>query len=207
MEKKAKKKLSNRFIKNLFIAIVMLVIAAGLLAVWFVFRPNNQTTQHEVFSIERISELSTIKARYHNVAIRNDQGNFLTYGKQYVWFEYDVDVEAGIDVSQISIEQPTEDGIVRIYLPPAQIHRVSEVEESISKPVHSTGFLTKLTAEDERQIINEGNSKLKEDVKTQEVISLAYANAKEFIEQYVANVGNLMGTTYTVEWIENPSSN
>lgn len=203
VEKKQSKN-PNPFIRNLWISITMLAIAAILLFTWFIFRPDNYTEKHHLFNIEMISELTTLECRYHNVAVRDQEGNMLSVGKQYVWFEYDVIVDVGIDINEVRIEEPNAEGVVKIYLPPAKILGASEDKATISKPVCDLGWLTELTADEERQIINEGIQKLKSDAKTQEVIHQAYNSAKDVLEQYVINVGRLIGEDYTVEWIKVP---
>ena len=204
-KKKSRKKL-NPFVRNLLISVTMLAIAAILLAGWFIFRPDNKTDKSNLFNIEMISELTTLECRYHNVAVRDKEGNWLTVGKQYVWFEYDVIVDVGIDINEVRIENPTETGVVKIYLPPAKILGAAEDKATISKPVCDLGAFTELTADEERQIINEGIQRLKNDKKTQDVIDQAYNSAKNVLEQYVINVGKLIGEDYTVEWIKVPDS-
>ena len=202
-EKRQRKKL-NPFVRNLLISGIMLATALVLLSAWFIFRPDNKTEKHDLFNIEMISELTTLECRYHNVAVRDKEGNALTVGKQYVWFEYDVIIDVGIDINEVKIEEPNADGVVKIYLPPAKILGAAEDKATISKPVCDLGWLTELTADEERQIINEGIQKLKNDAKTQEVIHQAYNSAKDVLEQYVINVGKLIGEDYTVEWIKVP---
>lgn len=204
-KKKSRKKL-NPFVRNLLISVTLLAIVAILLAGWFVFRPDNKTDKSNLFNIEMISELTTLECRYHNVAVRDKEGNWLTVGKQYVWFEYDVIVDVGIDINEVRIENPTENGVVKIYLPPAKILGAAEDKATISKPVCDLGAFTELTADEERQIINEGIQRLKNDKKTQDVIDQAYNSAKNVLEQYVINVGKLIGEDYTVEWIKVPDS-
>lgn len=183
----------------------MVAIATILLGAWFIFRPDNRTDNHNLFNIEMISELTTVECRYHNVAVRDNEGNFLGVGKQYVWFEYDVIVSVGIDINDVQIQEPTADGVVKIYLPPAKILGAKEDKSTISKPVCELGAFTELTADEERQIINEGIQKLKNDAKTQEIIYQAHNSAKDTIEQYVINMGELIGKEYTVEWLKTPN--
>lgn len=203
-EVEKQKKKPHPFIRNLLISGGLLTITAILLFAWFIFRPDNKTNNHNLFNIEMISELTTIECRYHNVAVRDKEGNFLGVGKQYVWFEYDVIVSVGIDVNEVQIQEPTCDGVVKIYLPPAKILGAKEDKSTISKPVCELGAFTELTADEERQIINEGVQKLKNDAKTQEIIRQAHDSAKDTIEQYVVNMGKLIGKEYSVEWLKNP---
>lgn len=201
---KQKKKL-HPFMRNLLISVGLLVVTAIIMLVWFIFRPDNKTDNRNLFNIDMISELTTIECRYHNVAVRDKKGNFLGVGKQYVWFEYDVIVSVGIDINEVQIQNPTPDGVVKIYLPPAKILGAKEDKSTISKPVCELSAFTELTADDERKIITDGVQRLKDDAKTQEIIHQAHDSAKDTIEQYVINMGNLIGKEYTVEWMKTPS--
>ena len=151
-----------------------------------------------------ISELTTLQCRYHNVSVCDKEGNLLGVGKKYVWFEYDVLVDVGIDIDEVRIENPTDDGVVKIYLPPAKILGAKADKATIYKPVCELGPLTEFPQDEQMQIVNAGIEKLKNDAKTEEVIRQAYSSAKEVIEQYVMNVGKLIGEEYTVEWVEKP---
>lgn len=202
IEVKNQKKKLNPFVRNLLISCVLLAITAIVLSTWFIFRPGNKNVNHNLFNIETISELTTINCRYHNVAVYDKEGKALGVGEQYVWFEYDVIVEAGIDVDKVRIEEPTSNGVVKIYLPPARIFGARVDKSTISKPVCDLGPFTKLTANDELNIVYEGIEKLKDDVKTQEIINIAYNSAKDVVEQYVVNIGKSVGEKYTVDWIE-----
>lgn len=204
-EMKKQKKKIHPFVRNLLISVGLLVITVIVLFAWFVFRPDNKTENHNLFNIEMISELTTIECRYHNVAVRDNEGNLLSVGKQYVWFEYDVIVSVGIDINEVQIQEPSSDGIVKIYLPPAKILEAKADKSTISKPVCELGAFTKLTADEERQIINAGTQKLMNDAMTQEIIYQAHNSAKDTIEQYVVNMGKLIGKEYTVEWLESPN--
>ncbi|MBQ6997674.1 MAG: DUF4230 domain-containing protein [Oscillospiraceae bacterium] len=192
----------NPFVRNLFISGAGLLLIALLMVLWFVFRPNNKTEKHDFFEIEAISELTTLECRYHNVAAYEKEGGFVDIGKQYVWFEYDVIVKVGIDTNQMRIEEPNDDGVVKIYLPPAQILGAEEVESTIFKPVCELGPFTKLTAEEEREIISKGVNKLRDDAKTQEIVKQAIESTREVIRQYVENIGKLKGESYTIEWLK-----
>lgn len=208
-EKKSKVKvgtvnLSGKFIKNLCVFFVGLLVIAALLFVWFLIRPSNKTTQHDLFKLEKISELTTLECRYHNVAVRNNEGGFIGVGRQYVWFEYDVIVEVGVDLQQVQINEPTENGVVRIYLPEAQILNAKEDKATIFKPVCDLGAFTQLTAAEEQQIISDGVRKLKEDAETQRVVGQAYESAKDVLAQYVIMVGEMIGEDYRVEWLSAP---
>ena len=207
VEKKTHKKKLNLLQKNLLVSCALMTTIVVFLFVWFQFRPDNKTDIHDYFSAEMVGELTTLQCRYHNVAVHDKEGGFLGVGKQYVWFEYDVIVDVGINVKQVKIEEPSDDGVIRIYLPPIEILGAKADMSTIQKPVHDVALGADLTTDEETKIINEGVEKLKNDSKTQEIIRQAQENAKDVLERYVTNVGKLVGEDYRVEWIETSDNN
>ena len=199
------RKRTTPFARNVMIAFLLFLVAVSLLVLWLVFRPDNKKESYSLLTIEAISELTTVQCRYHNVSVYEDSGGLLGFGSQYVWFEYDVIVDVGIDVNQVRIEQPDEAGIVRIYLPPAEIQGAEVVEETVSKPVHQLGWFASLSPDEETAIMKDGVEKLKNDAETKAIITQADASAKNIIEKYVKNMGTLIGENYTVEWMEDPN--
>lgn len=198
----AKKKKLNPMLRNLIVSSVMVGVIIVVLLAWFTFRPDNKTDIHDYFSAEMVGELTTLQCRYHNVSVHDKEGGALGIGKQYVWFEYDVIVDVGIDVKQVKIEGPSDEGVIKIYLPPIEILEAKPDMSTIKKPVHDVALGADLTTDEEHKIINAGTEKLKADAKTEEIITQAQESAKEVLEQYVMNVGKLVGEDYKVEWIK-----
>lgn len=191
------------FGKNLFISVIVVLVTVVLLMCLRAVSPDNKTEKHDWFDIEAISELTTIECRYHNVAVYDREKGWFGSGDQYVWMEYDVIVEVGIDTDKMKIKE-SEKGIYRIYLPPAEIFSAIDDMSTISKPVCDIGAFADFTLEQESQIIVEGTEKLKNDEMTKGVLDQAYKSAKDIIEQYVTNIGNLIGEEYKVVWVDNP---
>lgn len=198
---KAKKKKLKPMHRNLLVSCVLIGVIVVLLFAWFTFRPDNKTDIYDYFSAEMVGELTSLQCRYHNVSVYDKEGGVFGIGKQYVWFEYDVIVDVGIDVKQVKIEGPSEEGVIKIYLPPVEILGARPDMESIQKPVHEVALGADLTTDKETEIINAGVEKLKNDAKTKEIITQAQESTKEVLEQYVMNVGKLVGENYKVEWI------
>lgn len=202
-----KKKKLNPIQRNLLISSVLIGVIIVVLFAWLAFRPDNKTDIHDYFSAEMVGELTTLQCRYHNVSVHDKEGGVLGIGKQYVWFEYDVIVDVGIDIKQVKIEGPSDEGVIRIYLPPIEILGAKPDMETIKKPVHDVALGADLTTDEEHKIINDGVEKLKNDAKTKEIITQAQENAKDVLERYVINVGKLVGEDYKVEWIKAPDNN
>ncbi|MBR5617140.1 MAG: DUF4230 domain-containing protein [Oscillospiraceae bacterium] len=204
-EKNQQKSNMRLFLTMLLLSVAAVAMTFLLWGGWFAIRPDNRTERYDLYDIEMISELTTLECRYHNVAVYDIEGGFLGAGRKYVWFEYDVIIKVGIDMNQVRIEKPTGDGIVRIYLPQAEILSASVDKETISKPVCELALGTKLTTEEEWLIVNEGVEKLRKDERTKDIIAQADSSAREILEKHIITIGRLEGKEYKVEWVNNPN--
>lgn len=170
---------------------------------------KNQKKEEEAdFSaISSVCELATLKCYYHNVAKSETEasGLFKWLGKGYkkIWTEYSGIVELGIDVSKVSVEKPTADGVVKVTIPNAEILSVDLDEDSMGEPLTDTGFMTKITKEEETEALAEAQNHMEETAKENgNLLNQAKERAKSLIEGYVKNVGEQIGKEYTVEWVE-----
>lgn len=170
---------------------------------------KNQKKEEEAdFSaISSVCELATLKCYYHNVAKSETEasGLFKWLGKGYkkIWTEYSGIVELGIDVSKVSIEKPTADGVVKVTIPDAEILSVDLDEDSMNEPLTDTGFMTEITKEEETEALAEAQNHMEETAKENgNLLNQAKERAKSLIEGYVKNVGEQIGKEYTVEWVE-----
>lgn len=170
---------------------------------------KNQKKEEEAdFSaISSVCELATLKCYYHNVAKSETEasGLFKWLGKGYkkIWTEYSGIVELGIDVSKVSVEKPTADGVVKVTIPDAEILSVDLDEDSMGEPLTDTGFMTKITKEEETEALAEAQNHMEETAKGNgNLLNQAKERAKSLIEGYVKNVGEQIGKEYTVEWVE-----
>ena len=170
---------------------------------------KNQKKEEEAdFSaISSVCELATLKCYYHNVAKSETEasGLFKWLGKGYkkIWTEYSGIVELGIDVSKVSVKKPTADGVVKVTIPDAEILSVDLDEDSMSEPLTDTGFMTKITKEEETEALAEAQNHMGETARENgNLLNQAKERAKSLIEGYVKNVGEQIGKEYTVEWVE-----
>ena len=169
---------------------------------------NQKKEEESDFSaISSVCELATLKCYYHNVAKSETEasGLFKWLGKGYkkIWTEYSGIVELGIDVSKVSVEKPTADGVVKVTIPDAEILSVDLDEDSMSEPLTDTGFMTEITKEEETEALAEAQNHMEETAKENgNLLNQAKERAKSLIEGYVKNVGEQIGKEYTVEWVE-----
>lgn len=158
-------------------------------------------------AIQSVCELATLKCYYHNVAKSETEASglfkWLGTGYKKIWTEYSGIVELGIDVSKVSVEKPTADGVVKVTIPDAEILSVDLDEDSMGEPLTDTGFMTKITKEEETEALAEAQNHMEETAKENgNLLNQAKERAKSLIEGYVKNVGEQIGKEYTVEWVE-----
>ena len=170
---------------------------------------KNQKKEEEAdFSaISSVCELASLKCYYHNVAKSETEASglfkWLGTGYKKIWTEYSGIVELGIDVSKVSVEKPTADGRVKVTIPDAEILSVDLDEDSMGEPLTDTGFMTKITKEEETEALAEAQNHMEETAKENgNLLNQAKERAKSLIEGYVKNVGEQIGKEYTVEWVE-----
>ena len=166
-----------------------------------------KSTEPDIMQVRSICKLATVECYYHNVAKSETEasGLFKWLGKGYkkIWTEYSGIVELGIDVSKVSVEKPTADGVVKVTIPDAEILSVDLDEDSMGEPLTDTGFMTKITKEEETEALAEAQNHMEETAKGNgNLLNQAKERAKSLIEGYVKNVGEQIGKEYTVEWVE-----
>ena len=198
---------------NMVLCIAMLV-GAFLIANFHGFNFGQKQEDAVDFSgVSKICELSTLRCYYHNVAeLRKDpdglfQYGLFKYGYKKLWIEYAGIVEAGIDANQVQVSQPDENNVVYVYVPDAKITNVSADIDSIGEPISDTGKFTKITAEDQNQVFTQAQEEMKKEANNDtSILNRAQNNAKKLIEQYIVNVGDQIGESYTVKWLDEPEN-
>lgn len=158
-------------------------------------------------AIQSVCELATLKCYYHNVAKSETEASglfkWLGTGYKKIWTEYSGIVELGVDVSKVSVSKPSKDDVVKVTIPDAEILSVDLDEDSMGEPLTDTGFMTKITKEEETEALAEAQNHMEETAKENgNLLNQAKERAKSLIEGYVKNVGEQIGKEYTVEWVE-----
>ena len=197
-----------------YVASFLLIVLAIIILFFSEIEAGEESNTAEFSDVNKICELATLRCYYHDVAEYEKQPDGLfkyglfQYGYKKFWLEYDGIVEVGIDVSQVQVEQPDENGVVRIYVPDAQILNIGADETSMSDPIAETGVLTSISAEEKAQAFSEAQSMMRTNAESDSsILGQAKNNAKELLKRYVLNVGEQIGQTYTVEWLTTPQLN
>ena len=140
--------------RNVFIGILLIVLAFAILYFPNLFKKETVVSA-EFSAVDKICELATLKCYYHNVVEDEKQPDGLfkyglfQYGYKKFWIEYDGIVNIGVDVGEVVINKPNENGVVKIYVPKAKILDVDVDEESISDIIADTGVFTTITSDDQ----------------------------------------------------------
>ena len=155
--------------------------------------------------IERICDLATVEAYYHNVAAETKEASTLgkifgNIGYKKYWLEYDAIIQFGIDAKEVEIKKPNIMNEVKVYVPEAKIVREPIlITEYISDPITDTGFLTSISTDDKTSAVGNSLKNLKEKASQDEdLLKLARERAKTFLEQYIITAGKSVGVDYKV---------
>ena len=157
--------------------------------------------------VRSVCELATLKCYYHNVAKAEVEASglfrWLGVGYKKIWTEYSGIVELGIDVNKVSIAEPDADGVVKITIPDAEILSIDLDEDSLGTPLTDTGFMTKITKEEETAALAKAQEDMEKTAQENTALLVqAKERAKNLIGAYVKNVGEQIDKTYTVEWVD-----
>ncbi|MDO4788246.1 MAG: DUF4230 domain-containing protein [Johnsonella sp.] len=205
---KSEKKYAKIFFFNTAItafALIALVFALPFLG----GKKERKESRAEFSAVNKICELATLRCYYHDVAEYEKQPDGLfqyglfQYGYKKFWIEYDGIVEIGIDAGRVKVNAPDKDGVVRIYIPEAQILNINADPDSMGELISETGKFTQITAAEKAEAFARAQESMKIHAQNDgSLLMQAHHNAKELLKQYVINVGEEIGQHYTVEWME-----
>ena len=186
-----------------------LVATVVLLSSLYLFTGCGGGKVDPTFEVKTIAELATLKAYYHNVGEYKDEKVWSKimgkhgFGYKKAWIEYTGIVTYGIDVNKVIIDGPNEKNVVTITIPEAEIQSINIDEDSMSDPYTDAGLFTKVTAEDKTKLVADAQANMKETAEKDDSLKTrAQDHAKKILENYVVNVGESLGQTYTVEFKE-----
>lgn len=190
--------------------IVSIILSVGvILSGMYLFTGCGESNVEPTFEVKAISELATLRCYYHNVGELRQEAKkwskFLGkhgYGYKKAWIEYTGIVTYGIDVNKVKIDGPDENNVVTIAIPEAEIQSIDLDEETMSDPYTESGILTKVTTEEKTELVTAEQKNMREVAEADESLkNRAQDHAKKILESYVVNVGESLGQTYTVEFV------
>lgn len=169
---------------------------------------SSQERQKADFSgVNSVCELATLRCYYHNVAKAENEASgllagLLKTGYKKLWIEYSGVVEVGIDVSQVEVGEPDENGVVQVHIPDAEVLTITLDENSIADPVIDKGLFTDITTEEITNAVAIAQEDMEKTAyENTAILAQAKNRAKLVLEEYIRGVGETIGETYTVEWV------
>lgn len=158
----------------------------------------------EISQMRSICELSVMKCYYHNVAkykLEDAEGFWLWKKDKHFWIEYKGVVKLGIDASLVSFD--VKDTSVTITIPKAKVLDQNVDSASLTKD----SFIVDkdsapIKAEDEAKAISEAeNNMVLAASQDTALMASAQQRAQLLIEEYIKNIGKVLGKEYTINWI------
>lgn len=165
---------------------------------------QQENIEPEASQMKAICELATIDCYYHNVAKydEEDASGALWWKKdRKFWIEYAGVVTVGIDATQVNIT--VKENTVTITMPPAEILGCKVDDSTLTKE----SFIiaddsADVEAEHETKAFREAQINMEQEA-SEDTALLAHAQqrAQKLLEEYVENVGELVGKEYQIKWI------
>lgn len=185
--------------------IVSLLIAVfGLTAVSCEKEDALPQMQPEAARMKSICELAVMECYYHNVAKfqEEDAEGFLWWQKdKRFWIEYSGVVRLGIDASLVNI-QVNENQVV-IEIPEARVMDCKVDSASLNEDSYIVDVdSAKISAEDEVRAFNEAQHQLEQNAANDRaLLAEAQQRTQSLLEDYVHNIGNIIGVDYSIQWV------
>lgn len=197
----------KKLIRNILMAIGLLL--CSVIGIYYATKNPDDIKKHADFhQIDEICEYATLECYYHNVAEYEKapdglyQYGLFQYGYKKFWIEYTGIVRYGVR-EPLEVNEPDENGVVRVYVPPAEVLDVDVDSKSMTDPIVETGVFTTISDEDESQAFQDAQATMRKNAQSDEKnLKKAHDNTKDMIEQYIVNMGKLIGQEYQVEWIK-----
>lgn len=186
------------------------LILAAMLSLMCVSCKATEPAQSETIAIKpqetqmrNICELATFDCYYHNVAKyyeKDATGALLWKKDRKFWIEYSGIVTIGIDVSKVKFN--ISDDTVSITLPPAQVQSCKVDETTLTDESFIIDAESAVVeAEHQTAAFKEAQENMKKAAANDNVLlENARSRAKQLLEGYVNNIGNLVGKKYTIVW-------
>lgn len=157
----------------------------------------------ESSQMKMICELATMECYYHNVAkyLEEDASGWWIWSKdKEFWIEYSGVVSIGIDTSNLKIELDGEK--VTITMPEAKVLG-SKVDETTltEESFYIAEKSASIEAEDQTAAFKEAQANMeKKASEDTALLGAAQQRAEQLLTDYINNLGNAMGKTYTIQW-------
>ena len=165
---------------------------------------STQAAVPDLGQVRSICSLATLECYYHNVAKFEKEGNrILFFGDKdkHFWIEYSGVVRFGINAAYVNIE--ADDTNLTITIPAAEVQSCKVDSSSLNSDSYIVAKGSgDITAEDEIVAFEKAQTVLEEQARNDETLLMqAQQRAQTLLENYVTNLGNVVGKQYTIDWV------
>ncbi|MCM1181478.1 MAG: DUF4230 domain-containing protein [Clostridium sp.] len=166
---------------------------------------KNPAVCPDISQIRSICNLATLECYYHNVAKSvKEKGEGLSHigeKARVFWIEYSGVAKFGIDISKVNME--TDGERVVITIPKAQLLGLSKYSFTEDSYISSDDGINKnpITAENQTEAIAAAEEDIRQlFANDNAMLTRAQDNAKNLIENYIKQLGEISETDYQIEW-------
>ena len=159
----------------------------------------------QISKVKSICELATVECRYHNVAkSKKEAGSgVLHWGEKErtFWIEYTGIAEIGFQAKDIEMKQEGTNITIRLPKPYVSCRVDSDSWTKDSYVISGDQWIQKnpITADDQTQAIQAAQMAMEENIRNNSsFLNTAELQAKELIENYITQIGEAAGITYTI---------
>lgn len=159
----------------------------------------------DISQIRTICNLATLEAYYNNVAkYKKSPDPGITHIFEIdreMWIEYTGVAKIGIDMSKVNMS--IEDDHIKIFIPSAKVLSIDISEIDKDSYIYSADGWNKneFTPKEETEAINIAQEKMRNNVENNsQLLANAQTRAKELIESYINQLGELSNKTYKIDW-------
>lgn len=157
----------------------------------------------DVSQMKTICELSVMDCYYHNVAkfYDKDAEKFLFWTKdKEFWIEYSGIVRLGVDVDQVAVA--VNGNTVTVTLPEAKVLGCKVDPDSLSEDSYIVADgSASITADDQTAAFAAAQKDMEDSAAEDTVLlSMARDRARQLLENYIQNLSDMTGQSYTIEW-------
>lgn len=157
----------------------------------------------DVSQMKTICELSVMDCYYHDVAkfYDKDAEKFLFWTKdKEFWIEYSGIVRLGVDVDQVAVA--VNGNTVTVTLPEAKVLGCKVDPDSLSEDSYIVADgSASITADDQTAAFAAAQKDMENSAAEDTVLlSMARDRARQLLENYIQNLSDMTGQSYTIEW-------
>jgi len=164
-----------------------------------------QVQSPDLSQIRSICELATLECYYHNVAISTkEKGMGLSHWgekEREFWIEYSGVAKLGINISKVSMKMERKQIVITV--PKAELLGLSDYSFSEDSYISEDDGFNKnpITPENQTEAVKAAQEDIKKKFAEDDAMLVrAQDRAKDLIENYIVQLGDISETNYQIKW-------